>query len=143
MKKLNARLTLWGNGETVKVTVRPGQALSWNYSRRTDEGFTSGGFQVSLEQKTGIVILQEWSEGRDCDGRTSFDSILSCHVSRLHASVNGFGEPGEGYIRMALTQTQDRILEAIERIKADTARDIRPQATHQTTGRSVTRYCQA
>ncbi|MEE9611154.1 MAG: LL-diaminopimelate aminotransferase [Desulfatiglandales bacterium] len=31
---------------------------------------------------------------------------------------NGFGEPGEGYIRIALTQKRDRLSEAIERIKA-------------------------
>jgi LL-diaminopimelate aminotransferase len=30
---------------------------------------------------------------------------------------NGFGEPGEGYIRMALTQKLDRLEEAINRIK--------------------------
>ena len=31
---------------------------------------------------------------------------------------NGFGEPGEGYFRIALTQKRDRLTEAIERIKA-------------------------
>jgi LL-diaminopimelate aminotransferase len=30
---------------------------------------------------------------------------------------NGFGDPGEGYIRLALTQDEDRLLEAAERIK--------------------------
>jgi LL-diaminopimelate aminotransferase len=31
---------------------------------------------------------------------------------------NGFGEPGEGYFRIALTQTKERLAEAVERIKA-------------------------
>lgn len=31
---------------------------------------------------------------------------------------NGFGEPGEGYFRIALTQTLDRLEEAVKRIKA-------------------------
>ncbi|MFH1488905.1 MAG: LL-diaminopimelate aminotransferase, partial [Pseudomonadota bacterium] len=31
---------------------------------------------------------------------------------------NGFGEPGEGYFRIALTQKRDRLAEAIKRIKA-------------------------
>jgi LL-diaminopimelate aminotransferase len=31
---------------------------------------------------------------------------------------NGFGEPGEGYFRIALTQKRDRLAEALERIKA-------------------------
>jgi len=30
---------------------------------------------------------------------------------------NGFGYPGEGYIRLALTKDESRLLEAIERIK--------------------------
>ena len=30
---------------------------------------------------------------------------------------NGFGDPGEGYIRMALTQKRERLIEALERIK--------------------------
>jgi LL-diaminopimelate aminotransferase len=31
---------------------------------------------------------------------------------------NGFGEPGEGYFRIALTQKKERLAQAIERIKA-------------------------
>ncbi len=31
---------------------------------------------------------------------------------------NGFGEPGEGYFRIALTQKRDRLAEAVDRIKA-------------------------
>ena len=30
---------------------------------------------------------------------------------------NGFGEPGEGYFRIALTQTRERLAEAIERLR--------------------------
>jgi LL-diaminopimelate aminotransferase len=30
---------------------------------------------------------------------------------------NGFGQPGEGYIRLALTQKEDRLIEAADRIK--------------------------
>jgi LL-diaminopimelate aminotransferase len=30
---------------------------------------------------------------------------------------NGFGDPGEGYIRLALTKDESRLVEAIERIK--------------------------
>jgi LL-diaminopimelate aminotransferase len=31
---------------------------------------------------------------------------------------NGFGEPGEGYFRIALTQKKERLQEAIQRIKS-------------------------
>jgi len=30
---------------------------------------------------------------------------------------NGFGDPGEGYFRIALTQTKERLSEAIQRLK--------------------------
>jgi len=30
---------------------------------------------------------------------------------------NGFGDPGEGYIRIALTKDESRLVEAIERIQ--------------------------
>jgi LL-diaminopimelate aminotransferase len=30
---------------------------------------------------------------------------------------NGFGDPGEGYIRIALTREESRLVEAIERIQ--------------------------
>jgi LL-diaminopimelate aminotransferase len=30
---------------------------------------------------------------------------------------NGFGEPGEGYFRIALTQKEERLSEALERLK--------------------------
>jgi LL-diaminopimelate aminotransferase len=29
---------------------------------------------------------------------------------------NGFGDPGEGYFRIALTQTKERLLEAVDRL---------------------------
>ncbi len=57
MKELNARLTLWGNGETVKLTVHPDESRSWVYARRTDEGWTNGGFLVSLEQILHYKVL--------------------------------------------------------------------------------------
>ena len=31
---------------------------------------------------------------------------------------NGFGEPGEGYFRIALTQKRKRLAEAVQRLKA-------------------------
>ena len=30
---------------------------------------------------------------------------------------NGFGDPGEGYFRIALTQTKERLAEAMDRLK--------------------------
>ncbi len=56
---------------------------------RVPEGFTSAQFASRLLE-TGVVVTPG----------------------------NGFGEPGEGYFRIALTQKRDRLAEAIDRIKA-------------------------
>jgi LL-diaminopimelate aminotransferase len=47
----------------------------------------------------------------------SFSKLLLEEAGVVATPGNGFGEYGEGYIRFALTQTVDRIREAVERIK--------------------------
>ncbi len=53
------------------------------------QGYTSASFTAHLLEKAGIVTTPG----------------------------NGFGEPGEGYIRMTLTTSKDRLAEAVERIQ--------------------------
>lgn len=53
------------------------------------KGYTSASFTAHLLEKAGIVTTPG----------------------------NGFGEPGEGYIRMTLTTSKERLGEAVERIK--------------------------
>jgi LL-diaminopimelate aminotransferase len=52
-------------------------------------GYTSASFTAHLIEKAGIVTTPG----------------------------NGFGEPGEGYIRMTVTTTKDRLAEAVERMQ--------------------------
>lgn len=52
-------------------------------------GYTSASFTAHLLEKAGIVTTPG----------------------------NGFGEPGEGYIRMTITTSKERLAEAVERIK--------------------------
>ncbi|MBI5181606.1 MAG: aminotransferase class I/II-fold pyridoxal phosphate-dependent enzyme, partial [Nitrospirae bacterium] len=56
---------------------------------RTPEGFTSADYTAHLLNKAGLVTTPG----------------------------NGFGEDGEGYVRIALTVKKERMLEAIERMK--------------------------
>ncbi len=56
---------------------------------KVPEGFTSAAFATKVLEETGIVITPG----------------------------NGFGPEGEGYVRMALTVGEDRLKEAIERLK--------------------------
>jgi LL-diaminopimelate aminotransferase len=53
------------------------------------KGFTSASFTAHLIEKAGIVTTPG----------------------------NGFGEPGEGYIRMTVTTTKERLREAVDRMK--------------------------
>lgn len=53
------------------------------------QGYTSASFTAHLLEKAGIVTTPG----------------------------NGFGAPGEGYIRMALTTTKERLAEAVDRLK--------------------------
>ena len=56
---------------------------------RVPDGFTSGSFSTLLLEKAGIVCTPG----------------------------NGFGEPGEGYVRMALTVDEARMAEVVERLR--------------------------
>jgi LL-diaminopimelate aminotransferase len=56
---------------------------------RVPSGFDSSGFVSHLLEKTGV----------------------------LATPGNGFGKPGEGYVRFALTVSVERIREAVERIR--------------------------
>ncbi|HOP46768.1 MAG TPA: LL-diaminopimelate aminotransferase [Desulfobacteraceae bacterium] len=57
---------------------------------KVPEGYTSAGFASRLLEESGLVVTPG----------------------------NGFGEPGEGYFRIALTQGIERLSEAIRRLRA-------------------------
>jgi hypothetical protein len=65
----NARFLEWINGAEVKITLRPGQKLEWNWYSRHEEGWSSGG---QLWRHDGDRVTNEsFSDGTDCDGRMS------------------------------------------------------------------------
>ncbi|MEE8109713.1 MAG: LL-diaminopimelate aminotransferase [bacterium] len=86
------------------------------YERRRDvmvEGLRSLGLEPNRPSATFYVWIP-------VPGKyTSID--LTTHILRETGVVvtpgNGFGEAGEGFVRMALTQSEDRIEEALERIR--------------------------
>ena len=86
------------------------------YTRRRNlmtEGLRKAGF-VLEEPKATFYMWVRVPEGFTS---TQFASRL-LEEGVVVTPGNGFGEPGEGYFRMALTQKRDRLAEAIERIKA-------------------------
>jgi len=86
------------------------------YTRRRDlmvNGLKEAGFEVELPKATFYLWIKV------PDGLTS--SQLTAGLLEKGVVVtpgNGFGDPGEGYFRMALTQKRKRIEEAIDRIKS-------------------------
>jgi len=86
------------------------------YERRRDilvKGLREIGLEVDLPRATFYVWFQVPR------GYTSaqFASFLLEKAGIVATPGNGFGEAGEGYIRMALTVDEKRMKEAIERLK--------------------------
>jgi len=86
------------------------------YSARRDlmvEGLGQAGFDVEPCRATFYLWVRV-PAGWSSTGITA--RFLESGV--VVTPGNGFGEPGEGYFRIALTQTRERLQEAVERIRA-------------------------
>jgi LL-diaminopimelate aminotransferase len=86
------------------------------YQERRDvlyEGLSSCGID-STKPKATFYLWAKTPQGFDS---MSFASHLLEKAGILATPGNGFGTPGEGYIRFALTVSADRTREAVERIK--------------------------
>ncbi len=86
------------------------------YQERRDtliKGLNEAGLSVEKPKATFYV----WVEVPKGFTSAKFAALLLDKAGIVTTPGNGFGEAGEGYIRMALTVTKERIEEAIERIK--------------------------
>ena len=100
---------LRANRESVKEMQRI-------YARRRDilvEGLRSAGFEVNTPKATFYVWLPVPSPYTSA----SLTAKLLTEAGVVVTPGNGFGEPGEGYVRLALTQNDSRLREAADRIK--------------------------
>ena len=87
------------------------------YSRRRDlmvKGLQDVGFEVESPRATFYLWIKvpEGYTSSDLTERMLEDAGL------VVTPGNGFGEPGEGYFRIALTQKRERLAEAVQRLKA-------------------------
>jgi len=87
------------------------------YTKRRDlmvKGLRDAGFDVESPKATFYLWV------RVPEGHTSTEvaTRLLEDAGLVVTPGNGFGEPGEGYFRIALTQKRERLAEAVERIKA-------------------------
>lgn len=90
---MNARFWILGrDAGWVKVTLRPGQSLSWSYRYDHDEGWSS--HCETLSHREDHVERRWRDDGRDCDGRMSTGGELACAITDLAAlEVDGLGVP--------------------------------------------------
>jgi LL-diaminopimelate aminotransferase len=94
------------------------QEMAEVYTRRRDlmvKGLSEAGLEVESPRATFYLWISV------PQGYTS--AQLTTRLLEKGVVVtpgNGFGEPGEGYIRIALTQKRDRLEQAIERIRSMT-----------------------
>jgi len=86
------------------------------YQERRDiliDGLSSIGLKVNKPDATFYI----WAKVPEGYTSESFTIHLLDKAGILGTPGNGFGEPGEGYIRFALTVSAERLKEAVERIK--------------------------
>lgn len=86
------------------------------YTKRRNvlvEGLRQAGFEVELPKATFYLWV------KTPEGYTSarLAALFLDKAGLVVTPGNGFGEPGEGYFRIALTQKTERLEEAIQRLK--------------------------
>ena len=87
------------------------------YTRRRDlmvEGLRDAGFQLQPPKASFYL----WVEVPGGYTSSQLATRLLEEAGLVVTPGNGFGDPGEGYFRIALTQKRERLSEAAERLKA-------------------------
>ena len=85
------------------------------YEERRDiliAGLRKAGLDPQIPKATFYV----WCPTPSGYSSSDFTSLLLRKAGIVTTPGSGFGEPGEGYVRMALTVPRERIMEAVERI---------------------------
>ncbi len=86
------------------------------YTKRRDlmvKGLKDAGFEVESPKATFYL----WVTVPDGYTSSQLATRLLEDAGLVVTPGNGFGEPGEGYFRIALTQTRERLTEAVQRLR--------------------------
>jgi hypothetical protein len=75
------------DGGFVKLTLRPGQRLSWGFCCETEEGWHSRFEGWTYDDSQELLVHHISSDGVDCDGRLSRGSVLVCPVGEIAAEA--------------------------------------------------------
>jgi LL-diaminopimelate aminotransferase len=102
--------------EALRTVEESGAAMQTIYTRRRDvmvKGLRECGFTVKPPKATFYL----WVAVPDSYTSMDFTARLLEEAGVVVTPGNGFGDHGEGYIRLALTKDEDQLVEAIERIQ--------------------------
>jgi LL-diaminopimelate aminotransferase len=86
------------------------------YQERRDV-LAAGLKNLGLQFETPAAAFYVWIEVPKGYTSASFTAHLLEKAGIVTTPGNGFGAPGEGYIRMTITTTKDRLAEAVDRMK--------------------------
>jgi LL-diaminopimelate aminotransferase len=106
----------WAGIEALRANRESVKEMQRIYARRRDilvEGLRSAGFAVN----TPVATFYVWLPVPSPYTSASLTAKLLTEAGVVVTPGNGFGEPGEGYVRFALTQNDSRLMEAADRIK--------------------------
>jgi hypothetical protein len=89
----NVRFWFYAHCDPVKITLRPGQSLTYRECHRTEEGWSGSTDTFIYDEGTKRVFNVWTTEGRDCDGHICRGGILSFSIEDAQA---GYTDAEEG-----------------------------------------------
>ncbi|MDR3553794.1 MAG: LL-diaminopimelate aminotransferase, partial [Syntrophobacteraceae bacterium] len=105
----------WAGIAALEGDQAPVEEMRKIYEERRDiliAGLNRAGLQPAVPKATFYI----WCPTPPGYTSKQFTALLLRETGIVTTPGSGFGEPGEGYVRMALTVCADRIREAVERI---------------------------
>ncbi|HXZ26235.1 MAG TPA: LL-diaminopimelate aminotransferase [Nitrospiria bacterium] len=91
-------------------------AIRWEYQQRRDL-FVPGLQQLGLEAETPAASFYVWIRTPKKVTSAAFTARLLQQAGIVSTPGNGFGEAGEGYVRMTMTVPPARLADALDRLK--------------------------
>lgn len=91
-KLKNARFLFWANDGFVKITLKPGQALSHFTSQSHEEGFSSCYTYFNYDKDDNSIYMEVSTSDRDCDGLHSSEREFICPIDKLASYRNFYGD---------------------------------------------------
>jgi len=105
----------WAGIAALEGSQEPVLEMQRIYRERRDI-LVSGLKRAGLETQTPKATFYVWCSTPPGYSSKEFTSLLLREAGIVTTPGSGFGEPGEGYVRLALTVPVERIREAVERI---------------------------